>query len=72
MGNSKDSRVKDEAGNIFLGHSWELVGEDILQPHEPEQHSPVGLGRQRVADDVEFNNATTLLQASRLISGCVG
>lgn len=48
------------------------MGEDILQPHKPEQHSPVGLGRQRVANDMEFDNASTLLQASRFISGCVG
>lgn len=37
-------RVEDEASDVFLGHAWQLVGEDILQPHEPEKHPPVGLG----------------------------
>lgn len=68
----RDSRVKDEAGNIFLGHSWQLVGEDVLQPHKPQQHTPVGLGRQRVANDVEFYDPSTLFQASCFISSCVG
>lgn len=48
------------------------MGEDILQPHQPEQHTPVGLGRQRVANDVEFNDPSALFQASRFISSCVG
>lgn len=68
----RDSRVKDEAGNIFLGHSWQLVGKDILQSHKPEQHTPVDLGSQRVANDVEFDDPSPFFQASRFISSCVG
>ena len=48
------------------------MGEDILQPHEPEQHPPVGLGGQRVADDVELDDAAALLQAGCLVPSCVG
>lgn len=66
------ARVKDEASDILLRHAWQLVGKDILQPHEPQQHPPVGLGRQRVADDVELNDATALLQAGCLIPGRIG
>lgn len=72
LGLSWDARVKDEAGDILLGHAWQLMGEDILQPHEPEQHPPVGLGRQRVADDMELDDATTFLQAGCLVPGCIG
>lgn len=71
-GSPGDARVKDEAGDVFLGHAWQLMGEDILQPHEPEQHPPVGLGRQRVADDMEFDDAAALLQAGCLVPGCIG
>lgn len=69
---SGDARVKDEAGDVLLGHARQLVGEDVLQPHKPEQHPPVGLGCQRVADDVELDDAAALLQAGRLVPGCVG
>lgn len=72
LGSPADARVKDEAGDILLGHARQLVGEDILQPHKPEQHPPVGLGRQRVADDMELNDATALLQAGCLVPGRVG
>lgn len=72
LGSPGDARVKDEAGDILLGHAWQLVGEDVLQPHEPEQHPPVGLGRQRVADDVELDDAAALLQTGCLIPGCIG
>ena len=30
LGSPRDLRVKDEAGNVLLGHSRQLVGEDIL------------------------------------------
>jgi hypothetical protein len=39
-----DIRVKDKAGDILLGHAWQLVGKDILQPHKPEQNAPVSFG----------------------------
>lgn len=67
-----DARVKDEAGDILLGHARQLVGEDVLQPHKPKQHPPVGLGCQRVADDMELDDAAALLQAGCLVPGCVG
>lgn len=69
---SGDARVKDQAGNVLLGHAWQLVGEDVLQAHQPQQHPPVGFGCQRVADDVELNDPTAFLQAGRLIPGSVG
>lgn len=72
LGSPGDVRVKDEAGDILLGHARQLVREDILQPHQPQQHPPVGLGRERVADDVELDDATALLQAGRLVPGCIG
>lgn len=71
-GTSGDARVEDEAGDVLLGHARQLVGEDVLQPHKPEQHPPVGFGCQRVADDVELDDAAALLQAGRLVPGCVG
>ena len=62
LGSPGDVRVKDEAGDVLLGHAWQLVGEDVLQPYEPQQHPPVGLGCERVADDVELDDAAALLQ----------
>lgn len=72
VGAPGDARVKDEAGDILLGHAWQLVGEDILQPHKPKQHPPIGLWCQRVADDMELDDAAALLQAGGLVPGCVG
>lgn len=68
----RDLRVEDEAGDVLLGHSRQLVGEDVLQPHQPQQHPPVGLGCERVANDVEFDDASALFQASSLVPGGVG
>lgn len=39
-------RVKDEAGDVLLGHAGQLVGEDVLQAHQPHQDLLVGFLRQ--------------------------
>lgn len=66
------ARVKDEASDVLLGHAGQLVREDILQPHQPHQDLLVGFLRERVADNVELDDATALLQPRRLIPRRVG
>ena len=64
---SRYIRVEDQACDILLGHAGELVGEDVLQAHQPHQDPLVGLLVERVADHVELDDAPPLLKASGLV-----
>jgi len=63
-----DLRVKNDAGDVFFGHAWQLVGEYPLKSDKPQQDLVTGVGVQRVADDMEFDDATFFLQTSCVIT----
>jgi len=66
-----DLRVKNNARNVFLRHPWELMWEDILKPDKPQQYLVSRISVQRVADDVEFDDAAFFLQTCRLVAWSV-
>ena len=65
-------RVEDKPCDVLFGHAGQLVGEDILQAHQPHEDLLAGLLGERVADDVELDDATALFQTGRLIPRRVG
>lgn len=64
----KYSRVKDQSGYVFLGHTGKLMREDILEANEPHQDPLVRLLIERVPDDVKFDHPSPLFKAGSFIT----
>ena len=61
--------IEHKPRDVLFRHTWKLVRKHVLQSDQPDGCLARGFLRKRVPDDMELDQATSLLTTRRLIPG---